>query len=220
MFYVLIWIIVWFRWFSFFNALLNITQTSTNLEIITRLIDVLLMVITAIMILKGLGAKVYDSMIFNSNNMPFFLFSFTLLYIEGQIILITGAGNLTGFFSDRNQINLINNFLIILITVSFYWWYSESSLERKGFIVKSRFYPEEVALLIRDFKDFLVTLNALDTNKIGDNEVQNFLDANKIKTEDIDVPTETPLETKTEVKSENSEEEISKIDDTTNDTNV
>jgi len=199
-FYILIWLIIWFRSFSFFNAMQGAVQTTTELEILTRFIDILLMVITAFLVLKSLGDKVYDSLVFKPNNIVFFLFSFTLLYIEGQIIMITGAGSLTGVFADRNQINLINNLLIIIITVSFYWWYSEHSLERKGFIVKKRFYPEDVVSIIKDFKDFLETKDALDTNKIGDDEVQDFLDSKKIQIQVIE-----PIEDKSEIIEDDSE---------------
>ena len=43
-FYILIWIILWFRSFSFFNSFLNITQASTDPDIISSLIDILLLV--------------------------------------------------------------------------------------------------------------------------------------------------------------------------------
>lgn len=184
-FYILIWIILWFRSFSFFNSFLNITQASTDPDIISSLIDILLLVFTSIMVLRGLGEKIYDSFLFNSNNMPFFLYAFTLLYIEGQIIMITGAGTLTGIFANRNQINLYNNFLIIIITVIFYWWYSEYSLERKGFIIRKHYNPEDVAFVIQDFKEFLVNNNALDTNKIGEDKIQDFLRSRNLESKKI-----------------------------------
>ncbi|MFW9822568.1 MAG: hypothetical protein ACFFE4_06520 [Candidatus Thorarchaeota archaeon] len=180
-FYILLWLILWFRSFSFANALRGVIQPSNIGEIFTRLIDILLMIITAFLVLKSLGDKVYDSVIFKANNMPFFLFAFTILYIEGQIIMVTGWGALTGVFADRNQINLVNNFLIILIIISFYWWYSEHSLERKGYIVKKRFYPNDVVQIVYDFKDFLATRDYLDPDKVGVDDVQNFLDAKNIR---------------------------------------
>jgi hypothetical protein len=201
-FYILIWLIIWFRSFSFFNSLRGAVQNTTELDVLTRLIDIFLMLLTAFLVLKSLGDKVYESVLFNKNNMPFFLFAFTLLYIEGQIILITGAGSLTGVFADRNQINLINNFLIIIVTVCFYWWYSAHSLERKGYITKSRFYPDEVILLVNDFKDYLEGRNALDTSKIGDVEVKNFLDSKNIVSQE-----EKPSEEKEDLNTEESAEE-------------
>ncbi|MFW9988155.1 MAG: hypothetical protein ACFFC3_05825 [Candidatus Odinarchaeota archaeon] len=195
-FYILIWIILWFRSFSFLSALLNITEASTDPNIASSLIDILLLVFTAVMVLRGLGEKVYDSFIFNANNMPFFLFAFTILYIQGQIIMITGAGTLTAIFANRNQINLINNFLIIVITVIFYWWYSEYSLERKGFIIKKHYNPEDVALVIQDFKEFLVINNALDPNKVGDEKIQDFLRSKNLEIQEIK-PLEEEYKTKT-----------------------
>lgn len=188
-FYIFVWLIIWFRAFGFLNALRGVVQSTIELEAITRLIDILLMVITAFLVLRGLGDKVYDSVFFNKNNMPFFLFSFTLLYIEGQIIMVTGAGSLSGVFADRNQINLINNFLIILVTVSFYWWYSKHSLERKGFIIKKQFYPEEVALVVYDFKDYLETRDLIGSNVIDEKEVKSFLDS-----KNIEIPSKEPPE--------------------------
>lgn len=187
-FYILIWIIIWFRSFSFINTLQNVVQGSLSLDITTRLIDVLLMVITTIIVLRGLGEKVYDSVLFNKNNMPFFLFSFTLLYFVGQIIMITGAGNLTGIFADRNQINLINNFLIIIVTVIFYWVYSENVLERKGLIIKKHFYPEDVVLVIKDFKQALENREALNTSKFGEEDLDDFL-----RGHNLSVPEPEPL---------------------------
>ena len=211
MFYILIWLILWFRAFSFFNALRGAVQASTEGEVITRLIDILLMIITALLVLKSLGDKVYDSVIFRTNNMPFFLFAFTILYIEGQVIMVTGAGSLTGVFADRNQINLITNFLIILITVIFYWWYSEYSLERKGFIIKKRFYPDDVVLIVNDFKDYLETRGALGKNTVDETEIQNFLDAKNIKIQEVD-----STEVETEVEIEKSEAETMRNEETNN----
>jgi len=186
MFYILIWVIIWYRIFSFLNALRGAVQASTEGEIFARLVDILLMIITAFLVLRSLGDKVYDSLLFKANNMPFFLFAFTILYIEGQIIMVTGAGSLTGVFADRNQINLINNFLIILVAVLFYWWYAEHSLERKGFIIKKRFYPEDVALVVTDFRDYLETRGALGTNTVDETVIQEFLDAKNIKIQEKD----------------------------------
>jgi len=211
MFYIFIWLIIWFRSFSFLNSLYGVVQSSTEPDIMSSAIDIVLMVITAILVLRSIGDKVYDSLFFKANNMPFFLFAFTLLYIEGQIILITGAGALTAVFDNSNQINLINNILIMLITVIFYWWYSENSLERKGYIVKKSYYPEEVALMIYDFKDFLETKGALDSNKIGETEVQDFLDSKHIKVQEAET-----IEAEPEEKFEKIEEETKSTEDANN----
>ena len=206
MFYIFIWIIIWYRVFSFTNALRGATQT-TGTDIFMAILDVLLMVVTAILVLKGLGDKAYSSRIFNANNMPFFLFAFTFLYIEGQIIMITGAGSLPGFFTDRNQINLISNFLMLIITVFFYLWYSEYVLERKGLIMRKHYNQEEVITIITDFKEYLKNNEALDTNKIGDKEFQDFLQMKKLEIKGIRlIETELKKDKEEEMTSQKEEE--------------
>jgi len=217
MFYILIWLVIWFRSFSFLNSLKGVIQSSPDMEVISGLIDILLMVITALLVLRSLGDKIYDSLFFKANNLPFFLFAFTLLYIGGQIVMVTEVGSLTGVFGNTNQINLTNNFLIILITVSFYWWYAEHSLERKGFIIKKRFYPEDVVLIVNDFKDFLKTRGALDTNKVRETEVKNFLDSKNIRIQEPESMESESLEVETKVKIEEAKEEPMKIDEINND---
>ena len=146
------------------------------------------MIFTTIMVLKGLGTKVSRFRILNEDNLAFLLFAFTILYIEGQIVMITGAGALTGSFADRNQISMLNNFLILVVTISFYWWYSEYTLERKGLILRKAFKPEEVIVVVKDFKEYLINSGALDANKISDSEFQNFLQKNKLNIKESDKP--------------------------------
>lgn len=184
-FYILIWLVIWYRSFSFIYSFKTVTQT-IGIDILRVIIDVLLMIFTAIMVLRGLGSKILRFRIFNQNNLAFFLFAFTILYIEGQIIMITGAGSISGSYTSRSQINLVNNFLILLVTIIFYWWYSEYILERKGLIFKKNFKQQEVIAIVKDFKDYLENSGALDQNKISDWEFQNFLERKKLKIKDFE----------------------------------
>ncbi len=102
--------------------------------------------------------------------------------------MITGAGALTGSYTDRNQISMLNNFLILIVTISFYWWYSEYTLERKGLILRKAFKPEEVIVVVRDFKQYLINSGALDSNRISDREFQYFLQQKKLKIKESDKP--------------------------------
>jgi len=184
-FYILIWLIIWYRSFNFIYSFRTVTQT-LGVDIFRVIIDVLLMIFTAVMVLRGLGSRILKFRIFNENNLAFFLFAFTILYIEGQIIMITGAGSITGAYTSRSQINLVNNFLILLVTIIFYWWYSEYILERKGLIFKKNFKQQEVIVLIKDFKDYLENSGALDSDKITEWEFNNFLNMKNLKTNGID----------------------------------
>jgi hypothetical protein len=135
------------------------------------------------MVLRGLGNKVYKVRIFNPNNLAFFLYAFTIVYIEGQIVMITGAGSITGTYADRNQINLVNNFLILVISIIFYWYYSEYTLERHGLIFKKYYKQSEVIEIVSDFKDYLINTGAIDSNKITQWELDNYFKEKKLKLE-------------------------------------
>jgi hypothetical protein len=144
------------------------------------------MILTAFLVLTGLGKKVYRFKIFNKNNITFFLFAFTLIYIEGQIVMITGAGSISGTYTNRNQINLLNNFLVLSITLIYYWWYSEYTLERKGLIYRQKFNQSEVISIVHDFKEYLINSGALTSEKISEREFREFLNSKKLDIEKLD----------------------------------
>lgn len=183
-FYILIWIIIWYRSFSFINSFRSVAQ-SGGIDFFRILMDIFLMIFTTIMVLKGLGTKITKYRILNEDNLAFILFAFTVLYIEGQIIMVTGAGVLSGSYTDRNQISMLNNFLILVVTIVFYWWYSEYILQRKGLILRKVFKPEEVILVVSDFKQYLINSGALDANRISNGEFQNFLEREKLNIKNL-----------------------------------
>ena len=119
-FHILIWIIIWYRSFSFIYSFRSV-ESNLGVDIMRILTDVFLMILTSFLVLRGLGSRIYRYKAFNPNNLPFFLFAFTILYVEGQVIMIIGGGSISGLYTSRAQINLVNNFLVLLITVIFYW---------------------------------------------------------------------------------------------------
>ena len=179
-FYILIWLIVWYRSFSFINSFRAVAVAS-GIDAFRIVVDVFLMLFTAILVLRGLGSKVYKIRIFNPNNLAFFLYAFTIVYFEGQLVMITGAGKMIGTYVDRNQINLVNNFLILAISLIFYWFYSEYILEKHGWIIKKLYKQTEVIEIVKDFKEYLVNTGALDANKIDNWELDKFLQKKKLK---------------------------------------
>ena len=186
-FHVLIWIIIWFRSFSFIYSFMSV-ESSFGVEALSILLDILFMIITSIIVLRGLGSKIYRFKIFNPNNLPFFLFAFTILYVEGQVIMIIGGGTNLGLYSNRDQINLVNNSLILFITVIFYWWYSKFTLERNNLIFKKNYDQKEVAQIVYDFKNYLENSGALEREKVHTIEINQFLKKKKIKEENLPSP--------------------------------
>ena len=179
-FHILIWIIIWYRSFSFIYSFRSV-ESNLGVDIMRIITDVFLMILTSFLVLRGLGSRIYRYKAFNPNNLPFFLFAFTILYVEGQVIMIIGGGSISGLYTSRAQINLVNNFLVLLITVIFYWWYSKYTLEKRNLIFKSLFSHKEVGQLIIDFKDYLENSGALERNKVDDYEIKTFMENKKIR---------------------------------------
>ena len=175
-FFVLVYLIIWYRSFSFINSFRSVSSALvTGIDAFRAFIDIVLMIFTAILVIRGLGSRTFKFRIFNPNNLAFFLFAFTLIYIEGQIVMITGAGSISGTYTNRSQVNLVNNFAVLLITIIFYWFYSEYTLKKSGLILKQKFNQKEVIEIVTDFKSYLINSGALDSEKINDWEFQNFL---------------------------------------------
>ena len=182
-FFVLVWLIIWYRSFSFINSFRSVSS-ALGIDAFRAFIDILLMIFTAILVIKGLGSRTFKFRIFNPNNLAFFLFAFTLIYIEGQIVMITGAGSISGTYTNRSQVNLVSNFAVLLITIIFYWFYSEYTLKKNGLILKQMFNQKEVIVIVTDFKSHLINSGALDKEKINDMEFLNFLKNKKLIVEE------------------------------------
>jgi hypothetical protein len=183
-FFILIWLIIWYRSFSFINSFRSVTDL--GIDAFRAFIDILLMIFTAILVIRSLGNRTFKFKIFNPNNLAFFLFAFTLIYIEGQFVMITGAGSISGTYTNLIQVNLANNLIVLLITIVFYWFYSKYALEKKGLIVKKLFKQEEVIQLVSDFKSYLINSGALDSTKISDWEFKNYLKDKKLIKDEIE----------------------------------
>lgn len=181
MFHILIWIIIWYRSFSFIYSFRSV-ESNLGVDVMRVLTDVFLMILTSFLVLRGLGAKIYRLKLFNQNNLPFFLFAFTILYVEGQVIMIIGGGSFSGLYTSRTQINLVNNLLVLGVTIIFYWWYSKVTLEKKNLIPKSLFSHNDVAEILTSFKDYLENSGALEKNKVDDREIKHFMENKKIST--------------------------------------
>jgi hypothetical protein len=113
-FYVLIWLLLWFRSFNIINSLRSSAGGSDTFIAIG---NVFLMVFTTIMVLRGLGGRIKKSRFYNEDAMPFLVFSLTILYVAGQVDLILEG------FNNRATVNVFVNILVFLSIVLFYFAY-------------------------------------------------------------------------------------------------
>lgn len=181
-FYILIWLYIWYRSFSFVNAFSSASQTTA--DVLTAVIDIILMVAVAISVLRSLGKKVRGVQIFNQNNIAFFLYAFTILYIEGQVLMLTGAGALKGVFSEAPQISLVNNFIILIVSIGFYIYYSSYILQQKGLINKTKFTSSEVITILSQYRNHLDSRGYIDLTSIDEGEFEMFLEEHNLNREE------------------------------------
>ncbi|MFO8020436.1 MAG: hypothetical protein R6U96_17575 [Promethearchaeia archaeon] len=179
-FYILIWILIWYRSFNFIRHLSGEIETGAT-DIFSAVGDVLLLVFTAIMVLRSLGSKIGTSKFISENNLPFLLYAFTLFYIEGQVILLTGAGQLTGVFSNTSQISMVTNFLVLVVTLIFYLWYSRYILERRNLIMRSHYTRAEVIFVLGRYTGYLEKRDAIKSDQMENTIFQTFLANEKLK---------------------------------------
>jgi len=171
-FYMLLWVILWFRSFGFINSFRTATKLASDTFIILG--NMLLLVMTSILVLRGLSEKVKKGQYFHEESIPFLVYALTILYVAGQISLI-----LIGF-GTRDQVNMFNNSLILITSIAYYFWYSKYTLERKNMIAKSSLTKDEVINLFIEFTNSLSTkLN--DQANLIQNELDSFLDKTKLK---------------------------------------
>ncbi len=142
------------------------------------------MIAVAISVLRSLGGKVKGIQIFNQNNIAFFLYAFTLLYIEGQVLMITGAGTIKNIFTDSTQISMVNNFIILIIATVFYMYYSSYILQRKGFIIKIHFTSSEVISILSEYREYLVSQGYLELENMDKIEFETFLEQKNLRREE------------------------------------
>jgi len=179
-FYIFIWLYIWYRSFSFIYAFQSATR-SPGIDIFRIIMDTGLMIMTAILVLRSLGNKVYRFKLFNLNNVSLFLFAFTIIYLEGQVVLITGAGTLPPVYTSDDQVGMLNNFMILIITFIFYWWYSEYTLERKGLIFKKNFKQPEVIEILNEYKEYLESSELIENGWESNKKYEEFLALKKLK---------------------------------------
>ena len=135
-FYMLFWVILWFRFFLFIQTGVNVqlNQTSPN-DPLEDIVNFILMIFTIFM---ALGFCHKDQTIksawITDFNIVFLMFAFVLSYLGGQMVLITGRS-----IFNTNTLSLYTNLILIIVNTTFYFWYSGWVMERRGFTRKTSY---------------------------------------------------------------------------------
>jgi hypothetical protein len=186
MFHMLLWIILWAKTFAILKGLLTfgnnpvIGELSTFDLLIDTAADFILMLLTVVMAMRSFGIKMSKANISNISkyNVTLVSFMFTISYFGGQLILIAnGLAN--------EDLKFITNFIVLIVDVAFYFWYSKWILERKGFTRRTSYTLYETKDLLVDLSQQLKNnlLQTLENEEIVKNTLNKFLLDKKIALE-------------------------------------
>lgn len=160
MLYILLWIIFWFRSFGFINAFLSSTSSGSDIFLIIG--NVFLLAFTSIMVLRGLAERVKKTQFISEDAVPFLVYALTTMYVAGQVIMIIWG------FGTRDQVNMLNNALILITSLIYYFWYSEYILQRKGYIPRDILTVEEANKAFDEFGNAVLERHPEDRHFVKD----------------------------------------------------
>lgn len=151
-FFLFFWIIVWLKLFMIIKNAITLNETiQIQLQwydiVLDYVVDLLLMLFTIFMVLRGFGKKIrgLKKSWITEYNTVFLMFLFVLSYFSGQMTIITG-----GLVGSTKQLSITTNIIVVIVNIIFYFWYSKWVMERKGFIRKSSFTTMETRGLLVD----------------------------------------------------------------------
>ncbi|MHA1521852.1 MAG: hypothetical protein ACTSRK_16875 [Promethearchaeota archaeon] len=141
-FFLIFFIFLYLRLFSIVNTGIGLATPADEKpdqligQIIDGLTSILLMLITIFNLLRGFGQrmknKVGKSKI-TEYNLAFLMFILVATYWGGQWSLMSGEG------LSKAALSIATGFIVVIVYVAFYYWYSGWILERRGFARKQNY---------------------------------------------------------------------------------
>ncbi len=175
-FYLLISLIIWFRSYGFITSYVSAIATSGS-NFFNALGNILLVILTAIFVLKMIATRVKKSGKMNIDAIPFLVFAFTIMYIAGQVVMILGSVSDT---SDPNTVNLINNTILLISSITYHIWYSQYILQRKEYIKRNSYTIEEIKGVLSEFAEKTKESIPTEAENI-DNSFKDIIEKHKIE---------------------------------------
>jgi hypothetical protein len=189
-FFLLFWIILYIKFFLIIKIYLStLEEVAVNLqwydELFNYVTSILLMLLTIVNMLRGFGLKIRkihtEKPWINEFNMTFILFMLILSYWGGQWTIISG-----GDFLNKQSLDMAVNIVVVIVNVSFYYWYSNWVLERKGFIRKSNYTVVETRQLLIELSQNIKEnmLQTIENREIIVSTLNEFMLEKKIALEE------------------------------------
>ncbi len=177
-----------FRSYQFINAAgKSFQDPAQQMSWANDLLDACIMVLTLLLLFKGLGSKLSRASLFSKNNLPFMTFLFSTVVIMGNMVLILGI-NVGGSAVKMPQalVSAINGFMMMAVAVIYYFSYLKRALMQRNQLEKDNYSLHEVQKLFVEYTDTIAGRFA--TEKAGLRaELERFL-----LSHEIDVPTYSP----------------------------
>ena len=109
--------------------------------------NILLVIITAVFVLRMIAKEVRETKKMNIDAIPFLVFALVVMYIAGQVALILGSVTTT------TQVDLVNNSILLLSSIVYYLWYTQYILQRKDYIKRNRYTIKEIKGVLMEFAE-------------------------------------------------------------------
>ncbi|MBN2153100.1 MAG: hypothetical protein JW839_16730 [Candidatus Lokiarchaeota archaeon] len=183
-------IYILFRSYQFINALGKaFDDPNQSMSWANDLLDACIMVLTLLLLFKGLGSKLSRASLFNKNNLPFMTFMFSSAVIMGNMVLVLGIqfGGST-LVLPQALVSSANGLMMTAVAVVYYFLYLKRALMQRDQLEKDTYSLHEVQRLFVEYTDTIAGRFAAEKAGLR-TEMERFLMAHE-----IDVPEYTPGE--------------------------
>jgi hypothetical protein len=179
-FYLLISLLIWFRSYGFITSFVSAIATPVT-NFVNALGDILLVILTAVFVLRMFSNRIKKTKRFNENAIPFLVFALTIMYIAGQVVMILGS---VGKPENQPYVNITNNSILLISSIAYFLWYSQFILQRKGYIKRNLYTIDEIHEVLTEFAVQIKENVPSESQKV-DNTLKSLLDEHKIEDREI-----------------------------------
>ncbi len=153
-----------FRSYQFINALgKSFQDPNQGMSLASDLLDACIMVLTLLLLFKGLGSKLSRASLFNKNNLPFMTFLFSSAVIMGNMVLVLGiqVGG-AAVKVPQATVSAVNGFMMMAVAVIYYFLYLKHALMRRDQLEKDTYSLHEVQRLFVEYTDTVAGRYAME----------------------------------------------------------
>nr|MDO8110907.1 hypothetical protein [Candidatus Sigynarchaeota archaeon] len=163
-------IYILFRSYQFINAAGKAFRGSGTVSWANDLLDAVIMVITLLLLFKGLGSKLSRSSMFSQKNLPFASFLFATVVIMGNMVPILTIN----VESIQSIVSAGNAFMMMATAIIYYFLYLKRKLMQSDYLERDMYSLHEVQEMFAEYSDTLAGKFTMDKATIR-TEMEKFL---------------------------------------------